>query len=71
MMCVEKDIITAEISKKECEYIVFVLSEKIESMEKDMSGSDWRKYALSKSLRGKMDAYCNIMDYKKMIEAKE
>lgn len=65
MMCVEKDLITAEISKKECEYIASVLSEKIESMEKDVSGSDWHKYVLAKALKGKVSAFCKIMDYKK------
>ncbi len=65
MMCVDKDRITAEIDKKECEYIVSVLSENIESMEKDMSGVDLHKYVLAKALREKISAFCKIMDYKK------
>jgi hypothetical protein len=65
MMCVDKDRIAAEIDKKECEYMVSILSENIESMEKDMSGVDWHKYVLAKALRGKISAFCKIMDYKK------
>lgn len=65
MMCVDKERIVVEIDKKECEYIVSVLSEKIEIMEKDMSGVDWHKYVLAKALKGKVSAFCKIMDYKK------
>lgn len=65
MMCVGKDCIAAEIEKKECEYIVSILSEKIEDMEKDMSGVDWHKYVFAKALMGKINGFCKIMDYKK------
>lgn len=65
MMCVNKDRIAAEIDKKECEYMVSILSEKIEQMEGDMSDVDWHTYVLVKALCGKMSAFCKIIDYKK------
>lgn len=65
MMCVNKARIVAEIDKKECEYMVSILSEKIEQMERDMSDVDWHKYVLAKALCGKMSAFCKIMNCKK------